>query len=73
MISFFSGIRDSEVSSIVERCIVRETTPEGYDLWWLHATLYKMTRNPQGLPTKWIVPAVVERAVRVLGACPRID
>jgi integrase len=66
VISFFSGIRDAEVSSIEERCIVRETTPEGYDLWWLHATLNKTTRNPQGLPTKWIVPAIVKRAVQVL-------
>jgi integrase len=66
VISFFSGIRDSEITSIEERCIVRETTPEGYDLWWLHATLHKTTRNLQGLPAKWIVPPVVERAVQVL-------
>jgi len=66
VISFFSGIRDSEVTSIEEGCMVRETTSEGYDLWWLHATLHKTTRNPQGLPAKWMVPAVVERAVQVL-------
>ena len=66
VISFFSGIRDSEITSIEERCIIRETIPEGYDLWWLHATLHKTTRNPRGLPAKWIVPAVVKRAVQVL-------
>ena len=66
VISFFSGIRDSEITSIEERCIVRETTPEGFDVCWLHATLHKTTRSPQGLPAKWIVPAVVEHAVQVL-------
>jgi len=66
VIGFFSGIRDSEITSIEERCIVRETTPDGYDLWWLHAILYKTTRNLQGLPARWMVPPVVERAVEVL-------
>jgi integrase len=66
VISFFSGVRDSEVTSIEESCIVRETTPEECDLWWLHAILHKTTKNPQGLPAKWMVPAVVERAVQVL-------
>jgi integrase len=31
-----------------------------------HAILPKTTKNSQGLPAKWIVPPVVERAVQVL-------
>lgn len=63
VIDMFSGIRDSEMMSIAENCIVPgKTMDRSTDVLWLHGTIYKTGMRPK----KWMVPPVVEEAVRVL-------
>ncbi|MCA8038046.1 integrase [Burkholderia arboris] len=63
VIDMFSGIRDSEMMSLEERCIVPGKSHDGStDILWLHGTIYKT-----GVRSKrWLVPAVVAEAVEVL-------
>lgn len=62
VIAMFSGIRDSETLSLDDRCIGHSTTDDGTDLTWLHGTIYKTGQRSH----KWLVPPVVEAAVRVM-------
>ncbi len=63
VIGFFSGIRDSEILSLEEGCLVRDTDAFGESLLWLHGTLYKSAESIKGRPVRWLVPPVVARAV----------
>ncbi|HJV50645.1 MAG TPA: integrase [Noviherbaspirillum sp.] len=63
VIDLFSGIRDSEMMSIAEHCIAPDKSKDGStDILWLHGTIYKTGQRPK----RWLVPPVVEEAVRVL-------
>ncbi len=63
VIGLFSGIRDSELTSIAESCISSGKSRDGcIDVLWLHGTIYKTGIRPK----KWLVPAVVADAVDVL-------
>ncbi|EGW21590.1 hypothetical protein [Methylobacter tundripaludum] len=62
VIAMFSGIRDSETLSLNHSCISHSTTDDGIDLTWLHGTIYKTGQRAH----KWLVPPVVEAAVRVM-------
>jgi integrase len=63
VIDMFSGIRNSEMMSIGEDCIARGISRDGStDVLWLHGTIYKTGIRPK----KWLVPPVVEEAVKVL-------
>lgn len=63
VIAMFSGIRDSEMTSIAESCISAGKSKDGStDVLWLHGTIYKTGVRPK----KWLVPPVVEDAVAVL-------
>lgn len=63
VIDLFSGIRDSEMMSIAENCIVPGKSKDGStDILWLHGTIYKTGMRPK----RWLVPSVVEEAVLVL-------
>ncbi len=63
IIDMFSGIRDSEMMSIAEKCIAPGKSRDGNtDLLWLHSTIYKTGVRPH----KWLVPPVVKEAVDVL-------
>ena len=53
IIAEFSGIRNSEVMSLAENCIVPGTSRDGStDILWLHGTRYKTGVGPR----KWLVP-----------------
>lgn len=63
VIDMFSGIRDSEMMSIAENCIVPGKSKDGStDILWLHGTIYKTGMRSK----RWLVPPVVEEAVHVL-------
>lgn len=63
VIDLFSGIRDSEVMSLAENCIVPgRAADDSVDVLWLHGTIYKTGLRPK----RWLVPPVVESAVTVL-------
>lgn len=62
-IDMFSGIRNSEVMSISERCIASGKSADGTtDVFWLHGTIYKTGRRPK----RWLVPPIVKEIVEVL-------
>jgi integrase len=61
-INMFSGLRNSEMMSLETNCISRSPGIDGsYECIWLHGTIYKTGERPH----KWLVPPIVERAVRV--------
>ena len=61
-INMFSGLRNSEMMSLESGCLSREPGHDGsYECIWLHGTIYKTGQRPH----RWLVPPVVERAVRV--------
>lgn len=63
VIDMFSGVRDSEMMSLVEGCVASGLSRDGsIDIHWLHGTIYKTGVRPH----KWLVPAVVQQAVAVL-------
>lgn len=62
VIAMFSGIRDSETLSLNKNCIAHSVTEDGIDLTWLHGTIYKTGQRAH----RWLVPTVVENAVRVM-------
>lgn len=65
VIDMFSGIRDSEMMSIAENCIVPGKSKDGStDILWLHGTIYKTGLRPK----RWLVPLVVAESVEVLSA-----
>lgn len=63
IINFFSGIRNSEMESLeINSISPGKSHDKSIDLLWLHGTIYKTGQRPY----KWLVPPVVERAVRVM-------
>ncbi len=62
VIAMFSGIRDSETLSLKRGCIAHDKADDGIDLIWLHGTIFKTGIKPH----KWLVPPIVETAVRVM-------
>lgn len=61
-INMFSGLRNSEMMSLEPGCITREQSPDGsYECIWLNGTIYKTGQRPH----RWLVPPIVERAVRM--------
>jgi integrase len=62
VIGMFSGIRDSELLSISTGCILNDRSRDGVEIRWLCGTIYKTGIRPK----KWVVPPIVETAVRVL-------
>ena len=66
VIGFFSGIRNSEILSLEEGCLVQDTDVYGEPMLWLHGTLYKTVDSLKGMAVRWLVPPVVERAVNIL-------
>lgn len=61
-INMFSGLRNSEMMSLESGCLTRESGHDGsYECIWLHGTIYKTGQRPH----RWLVPPVVERAVKV--------
>lgn len=62
VIDLFSGVRDSEMLALGRHCVSHATGPDGVDLTWIHGPIYK-TDDPVH---KWLVPPVVETAVRVM-------
>jgi integrase len=63
VINLFSGIRSSEMMSLAENCIAPCKSRDGStDILWLHGTIYKTGVRPK----RWLVPPIVEEAVRVL-------
>lgn len=63
VIDMFSGIRDSEVMSLAENCIRSGISKDGStNVLWLQGTIYKTGMRPK----RWLVPPVVEDAVKVL-------
>lgn len=62
VIALFSGIRDSEILGLERGCIAHTRTNDGIDLTWMHGTIYKTGVRPH----RWLVPPIVEKAVRVM-------
>ncbi len=62
VIGLFSGIRDSELLSLGVGCISPYMTRDGIEARWLHGTIYKTGYRPK----KWLVPPIVETAVKVM-------
>lgn len=62
-INMFSGLRNSEMMSLESGCLSRSPgIDDSYECIWLHGTIYKTGQRTH----KWLVPPVVERAVRVV-------
>jgi integrase len=63
VINMFSGIRNSEMTSLSENCITRgRSLDDTMDILWLHGTIYKTNVRAK----KWLVPPIVAEAVEVL-------
>lgn len=63
IIAMFSGMRDSEITSLQTNCFESSTDMSGELYYWLHGLTYKLEDQPK--PAKWMVPGVVEKAVNV--------
>jgi integrase len=61
-----SGMRKSEVLSLVVACIFLSTLPGGTRVIRLRGTLYKGIDAPKGRLADWVVPPLVAAAVHVL-------
>jgi len=61
VIDFFSGIRDSEMTSLNLNCIESDEE-EGYI--WIHGKSYKVAHNV--IHPRWMAPPIVKEAVNVL-------
>ncbi|OBI78240.1 hypothetical protein A5664_18035 [Mycolicibacterium fortuitum] len=67
LISFYSGMRDSEVKHINRGCLRIERDPEGTPYRWkIHARAFKGERDNRGVPAVWVVGEPAARAVQVL-------
>ncbi len=64
IIAFFSGMRDSETISIKKGCVKRKLTKSRLRIYKISAVLYKTSDEPY--MAHWLVPSVVETAVKVL-------
>lgn len=63
VIAMFSGMRESELTSLADGCIDHQPSRDGScEVTWLRGTIYKMGMRPKA----WQVPPVVEEAVTVL-------
>lgn len=62
VIDLFSGIRDSEMMSLEDCCVVPGTSRDGVNVLWLHGTLYKTGVRKK----RWLVPPIVQTAIAVL-------
>lgn len=62
VIDLFAGIRDSEMMSLADCCVVPGTTRDGVQVLWLHGTLYKTGVRKK----RWLVPPLVQGAIEVL-------
>jgi integrase len=63
VIAMFSGMRDSEVMSVAENCIVRRRSrDDSCDVTLLRGTIYKTGMRAKA----WQVPPMVEEAIAVL-------
>ena len=63
IINLFSGIRNSEMMSLATHCISYSKSYDGStELTWLYGTIYKTGQRTH----KWLVPAVVEKAVHTM-------
>lgn len=61
-INMFSGLRNSEMMSLESGCLTLEPgRDDSYECIWLHGTIYKTGQRPH----RWLVPPIVERAVKV--------
>jgi integrase len=58
----FSGMRDSELAALKHGCFKRTIEPDGEEYCWLEGLVFKTEEDPR--PGRWMVPPVVERAVR---------
>lgn len=67
VIDLFAGIRDSEMMSLADCCVVPGTTRDGVDVLWLHGTLYKTGVRKK----RWLVPPIVQKAIEVLADVTR--
>ena len=61
--ALFSGMRDAELASLEIGCFSRKEGDDGETFCWLRGLTYKLEADP--MPAEWMVPDVVEKAVRV--------
>lgn len=66
LIAFATGMRLSELLSMLEGCCQTETAPGQPDLVWLHSRVFKMQGVPDGREAKWLGGPVCAKAVQVL-------
>lgn len=59
----FSGMRESELASLVEGCFVREYGFDDEEFCWIKGKTYKLETEPKSV--RWMVPSVVEKAIQV--------
>ncbi len=69
VIAMFSGMRDSEVTSLKINCFERSSDMDGEEYCWLHGMTYKLEDQPK--PAKWMVPEIVEKAICVVNEIRR--
>ncbi|MEE8057241.1 MAG: hypothetical protein V3T17_05325 [Pseudomonadales bacterium] len=62
--ALFSGMRDSELSSLETGAFFTKTGLDGIPISWLKGTTYKLEDMP--MPAEWMVPQCVGQAVTVL-------
>lgn len=63
LVNLFSGLRDSEMTSLDTDCISHDKSRDGsIDVIWIHGTIYKTGIRAK----KWLVPAIVEEAIAML-------
>ncbi|HUR42443.1 MAG TPA: hypothetical protein VM240_14875 [Verrucomicrobiae bacterium] len=63
VIDCFSGIRDSEMSSLDLGCHEVRKDEDGDDIHWIKGLLYKLQGNP--VAVEWLVPPIVSKAISV--------
>lgn len=67
LISFYSGMRDSEVKHINRGSLRIERDPDGVAYRWkVHGRAFKGERNHRGVPAVWVVGEPAGRAIQVL-------
>jgi len=67
VISFLSGMRDSEVKHLRRGCIQASMDANGNAYRWrIHSTAFKGENDVNGVEATWVVAPAVARAVRVL-------
>lgn len=64
LIALFTGMRDSEISSLRTGCLKSERGWDGFTYHWLYGETYKYLKDER--VERWMAPPLIKKVIRVL-------